>query len=105
MLPILCGIACAVLVILDVSGKLHPERTRSQVLLHLFSLSGALLPLMLAMLSPAAFLDDAAAMNPVFRVLCTLPSPVQWGTTAVDERAWAWAARQEPNLSTPCEPS
>ena len=66
MLPILCGIACAVLVILDVSGKLHPERTRSQVLLHLFSLSGALLPLMLAMLSPAAFLDDAAAMNPVF---------------------------------------
>ena len=27
------------------------------------------------------------------------------GTTAVDERAWAWAARQEPNLSTPCEPS
>lgn len=78
MLPILCGIACAVLVILDVSGKLHPERTRSQVLLHLFSLSGALLPLMLAMLSPAAFLDDAAAMNPVFRVLCTLPSPVQW---------------------------
>ena len=38
MLPILCGIACAVLVILDVSGKLHPERTRSQVLLHLFSL-------------------------------------------------------------------
>lgn len=78
MLPILCGIACAVLVILDVSGKLHPERTHSQVLLHLFSLSGALLPLMLAMLSPAAFLDDAAAMNPVFRVLCTLPSPVQW---------------------------
>ena len=78
MLPILCGIACAVLVILDVSGKLHPKRTRSQVLLHLFSLSGALLPLMLAMLSPAAFLDDAAAMNPVFRVLCTLPSPVQW---------------------------
>ena len=44
MLPILCGIACAVLVILDVSGKLHPERTRSQVLLHLFSMSGALLP-------------------------------------------------------------
>lgn len=27
------------------------------------------------------------------------------GKTAVDERAWAWAARQEPNLSTPCEPS
>lgn len=45
MLPILCGIGCAVLVILDVAGKLHPERTRSQVLLHLFSLVGALLPL------------------------------------------------------------
>ena len=27
------------------------------------------------------------------------------GKTAVDERAWAWEARQEPNLSTPCEPS
>ena len=36
MLPILCGIGCAVLVILDIAGKLHPERTRSQVLLHLF---------------------------------------------------------------------
>ena len=28
MLPILCGIGCAVLVILDIAGKLHPERSR-----------------------------------------------------------------------------
>lgn len=42
MLSVFCCIACAVLVILDVTGKLHPERTRSQVLLHLFSLVGVL---------------------------------------------------------------
>lgn len=78
MLPVLCGIVCAVLVLLDAAGKLHPERTHSQILLYLFSLLGTLTPLLLASFSPGAFLEDAAPMNPVFRALCTLPSPVQW---------------------------
>ena len=64
MLSVFCCIACAVLVILDVTGKLHPERTRSQVLLHLFSLVGALVPLVATLLVPW-FVDD----------LETLPMP------------------------------
>ena len=71
MLPILCGIGCAVLVILDVAGKLHPERTRSQVLLHLFSLVGALVPLVATLLVPW-FVDDLETLR-MLRYLYTLP--------------------------------
>lgn len=78
MLPVLCGIVCAVLVILDVSGKLHLERTHSQVLLYLFSLVGVILPFLLAVFSPAALLESTDSMNPVYVMLCTLPAPVQW---------------------------
>ena len=68
MLSILCGIGCAVLVILDVAGKLHPERTRSQVLLHLFSLVGALLPLA-AIVWVYVLFPNQTDSNPVLQVL------------------------------------
>lgn len=71
MLSVFCCIACAVLVILDVTGKLHPERTRSQVLLHLFSLVGALVPLVATLLVPW-FVDDLETLRMV-RYLYTLP--------------------------------
>lgn len=71
MLSVFCCIACAVLVILDVTGKLHPERTRSQVLLHLFSLVGTLVPLVATLLVPW-FVDDLETLRMV-RYLYTLP--------------------------------
>ena len=64
MLSVFCCIACAVLVILDVTGKLHPERTRSQVLLHLFSLVGTLVPLVATLLVPW-FVDDLETLRMV----------------------------------------
>ena len=80
MLPILCGIGCAVLLILDVAGKLHPERTRSQVLLHLFSLVGALLPLA-AMVWVYVLFPNQTDSNPVLQVLrylYDLPAPLSF---------------------------
>lgn len=80
MLPILCGIGCAVLVILDIAGKLHPERTRSQVLLHLFSLVGALLPLA-AMVWVYVLFPNQTDSNPVLQVLrylYDLPAPLSF---------------------------
>ena len=80
MLPILCGIGCAVLVILDIVGKLHPERTRSQVLLHLFSLVGALLPLA-AMVWVYVLFPNQTDSNPVLQVLrylYDLPAPLSF---------------------------
>lgn len=80
MLPILCGIGCAVLVILDIAGKLHPERTHSQVLLHLFSLVGALLPLA-AMVWVYVLFPDQTDSNPVLQVLrylYDLPAPLSF---------------------------
>ncbi len=80
MLPILCGIVCAVLVILDVAGKLHPERTRSQVLLHLFSLSGVLLSLAAVILF-RVLLSDQTETVPALQTLrygYTLPEPLSF---------------------------
>lgn len=80
MLPILCGIGCAVLVILDVAGKLHPERTRSQVLLHLFSLVGALFPLAVIVWVYVLFPDqtDSNPVLQVLRYLYDLPAPLSF---------------------------
>lgn len=44
MLSIICAIACVILVILDICGKLHLEKTKPQVLLNLFCLLGAATP-------------------------------------------------------------
>mgnify|MGYP000155202368 CR=1 FL=1 len=80
MLPILCGIGCAVLVILDIAGKLHPERTRSQVLLHLFSLVGALFPLAVMVWVYVLFPDqtDSNPVLQVLRYLYDLPAPLSF---------------------------
>ena len=80
MLPILCGVGCAVLVILDIAGKLHPERTRSQVLLHLFSLVGALFPLAVMVWVYVLFPDqtDSNPVLQVLRYLYDLPAPLSF---------------------------
>lgn len=80
MLPILCGIGCAVLVILDIAGKLHPERTRSRVLLHLFSLVGALFPLAVMVWVYVLFPDqtDSNPVLQVLRYLYDLPAPLSF---------------------------
>ncbi|MGN1404613.1 MAG: hypothetical protein ACI4XB_09860 [Ruminococcus sp.] len=44
MLSIICAIACVILVILDICGKLYLEKTKPQVLLNLFCLLGAATP-------------------------------------------------------------
>lgn len=44
MISVICAIACIILIVLDICGKLHLEQTRGQVLLNLFALLGAVTP-------------------------------------------------------------
>lgn len=44
MLSIICAIVCIILIVLDICGKLHLEKTKGQVLLNLFCLLGATTP-------------------------------------------------------------
>lgn len=44
MISVICAIVCIVLILLDLCGKLHLEKTKSQVLLNLFCLLGAATP-------------------------------------------------------------
>ena len=91
--PSVCNAIDGLIVHQDVAGKLHPERTRSQVLLHLFSLVGALLPLA-AIVWVYVLFPDQTDSNPVLQVLWylyDLPAPLSFlSKLAVTFCAMTW---------------